>query len=191
MQPRQRNHRRRGSIGKFAGSLCVLAAVILSGASTVDANRGQPNREVPISGVMSSVDTIGVGRCVDLGWQWNYVSVGTARVSHLGSGSVVVDHCSKWTVPGSLGAFGEGTITLTAANGDQLVLNDWGTFEVIDGLAYIDLFWEVNGDLSTGRFAGATGSGFGDPVGNLRTEPSTTAGSMWGTIAYDASNRAH
>jgi hypothetical protein len=113
--------------------------------------------------------------------------VGAATVSHLGSASIVVDHCSRFTSP-TTGEFGDGTITLTAANGDVLVLDEWGTFELVGPTSIIDLSWTVNGVLSTGRFTNATGSGSAAPVGDLIAN--TTTGSMWGTIAYDASNRS-
>ena len=57
--------------------------------------------------------------------------------------------------------FGPGTITLTAANGDELRLVHRGTFGLVmaaDGLTSgFDMIWVVAG--GTGRFTGATGAG--------------------------------
>ena len=193
MHTHLRNRRDRRSIGKLAGSLCVLAAVTLSGASTVDANRGQPDREVPIHGVMSGVDTVVPAeegdRCYDDfapgTYQLHYRSEGTAVVSHLGRVDFVIDHCTGFYNL-TEGYFGDGTMTATARNGNVLVMDEWGTF-VIDGqFSDIDMSWVVNGD-STGRFAGATGGGTGTAIGDLLI--GTTSGSMTGMIAYDASNR--
>lgn len=134
---------------------------------------------------MSGEDTLGSPGALCEGWDGRYVSVGAATVSHLGSASIVVDHCSRFTTA-TTGEFGVGTITLTAANGDVLVLDGWGTFELVGATSIVDLIWTVNGEQSTRRFANATGSGTAAPVGDLIAD--TTTGSTWGTIAYDASN---
>lgn len=199
MHTHLRNRHSRRSIGKLAGSLCVLAAVTLSGVSTVDANRGQPDKLVPIHGVMSGADeTVPVfldpnDRCGSFGepYYLHYHGEGTAVVSHLGRVDFVVDHCT-WIdnidpLLAKEGYFEAGTMTATARNGDMLVMDEWGTFVMEFPYSYIDLHWTVNSELSTGRFAGATGSGTAAPIGDLAN--STTSGSMTGMIAYDASNR--
>lgn len=199
MQTHERNRHNRRSIGKLAGAISVLAAVTLSGATTVDANRGQPDKEVPIHGVMSSVDTVVAAsegdRCYDDfpegTYQLHYRGEGTAVVSHLGRVDFMIDHCTGFSDPfGTTGYFGDGWMTATAKNGDLLVMNESGTF-VIDafGISDIDMSWDVNAGESTGRFAGATGSGVASAIGDLLG--GTTTGAMTGTIAYDASNRAN
>lgn len=197
MKTHERNRHNRRSIGKLAGAFAVLAAVTLAGASTVDANRGQPDKEVPIHGVMSGVDTVVPAeegdRCYDDftsgTYQLHYRSEGTAVVSHLGRVDFMIDHCTGFT-SATDGYFGDGWMTATAKNGDVLVMNESGTF-VIDafGFSDIDMSWDVNAGESTGRFAGATGSGIASAIGDL--VGGTTSGAMSGTIVYDASNRAN
>jgi hypothetical protein len=81
-------------------------------------------------------------------------------------------------------------VTLTAANGDRLVLADHGTFEIVMGasgpLSLIQLDWAVIG--GTGRFAHAAGSGTANPVGNLVAN--YTSATFDGVIEYDASDRS-
>ncbi len=137
----------------------------------------------PFGGVVVGVDTTAppVG-CPD-GTDWRYVSIGSGQIHHLGRVDLFVSHCSRLTSP-TTGVFGDGTITLTAANGDTVVLADWGTFEIVfgpdGGYSIIDLHWEVIG--GSGRFANATGSGGGAPVSDFST--GMTAGPIWGEIAY-------
>ena len=85
------------------------------------------------------------------------------------------------------GSYGDGSVTITAANGDKLVVDHSGTFEFEDGFSYVAQVWTINGTESTGRFYGATGSGTGDLIGNLMD--STISATWSGMIAYDASNR--
>ena len=86
------------------------------------------------------------------------------------------------------GMFSGGTITLTAANGDQLYMSEEGTFELVMGPAgpvtsLIELTWEITG--GTGRFTDAEGEGTSSPVGDLVA--GTTSAKWTGTISYDAS----
>jgi len=207
MQTRVHTPRRR----RLAVLATVVAALTITGATTVDANRGQPDHEVPIHGTFEGVDK-GVpvldetDRCFGLGnedgfYQIHYTSTGTAHVSHLGRVEMTVDHCTWVDDPfgPTHGSFGDGAMVMTAANGDVLVLEHWGTFVFEGPYSIVDQHWQivdmfpfgpgVEDDVySTGRFAGATGSGTGDPISNLIE--GTIAGSMSGMIAYDASNRA-
>jgi hypothetical protein len=123
-----------------------------------------------------------------------YFQSGTGVLSHLGAVTVEVTHCT-WLDSASTGHAGPGTITVTAANGDTLVLAHQVTFEFgmpSPGriLNLIDLEWEVVG--GTGRFDGAIGTGAGSGISDIdaATGASTTTVSLWGTIAYDASNRS-
>jgi hypothetical protein len=178
----------------------AVAALTIAGATTVDANRGRPDREVPIHGTFEGVDASAPvldesDRCYGLGnsdgsYMIHYTSAGPGLVAHLGRVEIQVDHCTWVDNPmaPTYGSFGDGGMTITAPNGDVLVLNHWGTFDIEFPTSYVELFWEVDGANSTGRFAGATGSGMGDPVGDLLG--GTTSGSITATIAYDASHRA-
>lgn len=111
---------------------------------------------------------------------------GSGTFTRLGRVWFEIQHCTALTGP-TTGLFGDGTITITAANGDQLYLTHSGTFELVqdaDGLwSYVDLDWWVTG--GTGRFAGATGQGTSQPVGDLAAN--TTSADFVGWIAYDAS----
>lgn len=117
---------------------------------------------------------------------WRYLGDGTGTFAHLGRVRFEIQHCTVLTGP-TTGYFGDGTITITAANGDQLLLAQTGTFELVQDEAglwsYVDLEWQVIG--GTGRFAGATGYGTSQPVGNLAAN--TTTADFDGWIAYDAS----
>ena len=85
--------------------------------------------------------------------------------------------------------FGSGHITLTAANGDELWLTQWGSWHLemtaTGPLSIVDLHWTANG--GTGRFVSAEGSGTGEAVGDILAN--TTVGTFTGTITYDASQR--
>ena len=121
------------------------------------------------------------------GAQWSYSAAGPGTFAHLGRVWFEIAHCSKMTGP-TTGEFGGGTITLTAANGDELYMSEQGTFDLVMGptgpvTSLIQVSWEITG--GTGRFAGAKGEGISKPVGDLAT--STTSASFTGWISYDAS----
>lgn len=106
------------------------------------------------------------------------------HLRHLGLTTFVVTHCSETTGP-TTGVFGHGTNTLTAANGDTLVLSHWGTFQLTMGptgpvSSDVDLPWTVVG--GTGRFEGATGSGDGAGYSILASGQTTMT--LWGEISY-------
>jgi hypothetical protein len=103
---------------------------------------------------------------------------------HLGRTTFVVSHCSAMTSQ-TTGVFGAGTNTLTAANGDTLVLRHWGTFRLTMGQAGpirsdVSLHWTVAS--GTGRFKGATGSGDGAGYSILASGQTTMF--LWGKISY-------
>lgn len=119
---------------------------------------------------------------------WRYMAEGGGTFSHLGKVVFEINHCSTMSSP-TEGAFGNGTITITARNGDQLYLSHDGTFhlsldEGAPAWSHIDLQWTVVG--GTGRFLDATGEGTGTALGDLAA--GTTAGTFRGTISYDASS---
>jgi hypothetical protein len=105
-------------------------------------------------------------------------------MTHLGRVTVVVEHCTYPSADMMTGSFGPGTITMTAANGDQLVLEEHGTFrvEVTDRgpVSYPTLSWHVIS--GTGRFANADGEGGAHVVGVIADN--TSFGQYWGWISY-------
>lgn len=159
------------------------AALVLALAQAVPAAAADPAR--PFRGSGSGTDSMGAPTgCPD--WaQWRYDSTGTMYVTHLGLASFHVSHCSAMT-GGPHGIFGAGTMTYTAANGDTLVISDWGTFDLTLGSggaperSEIDLEYEIVG--GTGRFADAEGSGHG--AGYSVLAKGLTTMTLWGEISY-------
>ena len=89
--------------------------------------------------------------------------------------------------------FTQGVLTLTAANGDALVLHYTGEvtqWQPGDPDALWEMSWTPAG--GTGRFAEASGYGEGFGVTHTATSPQagTTELTLDGVLAYDASNRA-
>lgn len=113
------------------------------------------------------------------------MSEGGGVLSHLGRVDGTITHCTILNEDGS-GEFGAGTMTFMAANGDTLLMEHSGTFQMVDLGADVEGTWTV--DHGTGRFDGATGDGtftaFSDFVAG------TTSAEYHGMIHYDASNRA-
>lgn len=167
----------------------LLAAFTLVLANPVLATHGQPDRAVPFHSISvgTSVDSYGSPTCPGAAWQ--FFSSGMAEATHLGLASMQVTHCS-WIDSPTTGHFGPGTLTFTAANGDTLILRQWGTFETVmtpdSFTSYVTAEWEAIG--GTGRFASATGSGEARIVGDILAN--TSASEYWGTISYNASNAA-
>jgi hypothetical protein len=161
----------------------LAAAVLLTLALAVPAAAADPVR--PFRGGGSGTDSMGAPVGCPAWAQWRYESDGTMRLAHLGRTSFHVSHCSAMT-DGPRGVFGAGTITYTAANGDRLVISDWGTFDLTLGSggaperSDVDLHWEVVG--GTGRFADAEGSGRG--AGYSILAQGTTLMTLWGEISY-------
>lgn len=172
---------------RLLGVGALAVALTLPGASLADANHGQPDHAVPVKAVFEGSDYIVMPPtdCPPGAW-WRYFFEGTGQMSHLGRVHIDVTHCTTFDPATGTGFFGPGTMTVTAMNGDVLVLEDTGTF-VFDGVdSQIDLHWTVL--EGTGRFVGATGGGDASVATNVPT--ASSAGEMWGSIIYDASNRA-
>jgi hypothetical protein len=127
------------------------------------------------------------------GTAWRYFAEGQGTFTHLGAMQTSMPHCTALTefVGGdpTAGTFGSGRITLTAANGDELWLSQWGTWQIemtaTGPLSMVDLYWTAVG--GTGRFASATGDGTGVAVSDIVAN--TTVGTFTGTITYDSSDR--
>lgn len=176
---------------KLVQIAALLAALTLVAATPAAATRGQPDREVPFSAVSVGPSTDGYGpppsACPGAAWQ--FFSSGTSEVTHLGLAANHVSQCT-WLDSPTTGHFASSTVTFTAANGDTLILSQWGTFTTVmtpdSFTSYVDLEWVVVG--GTGRFEGANGSGEGSVVGDILANSS--AATYWGTITYNASNRS-
>ncbi|KAB7745482.1 hypothetical protein GA707_06050 [Nostocoides sp. F2B08] len=169
----------------------VVAALALASAPATAGPSDPPIR--PLTGSVVTQDTMGPpDGCTMPDAMWSFSGEGPGTFSHLGTVWFEIEHCSAFTGP-TTGVFGGGTITVTAANGDQLFMTEEGSFElVLDPTntfpisSLIELEWEIVG--GTGRFVGATGEGTANPIGDL--VGGTTSATLTGTIAYDASNRA-
>lgn len=160
----------------------AAAAVAMGGPSAL----GATAPTVPIKGwSQGAPDTYGAPVDCPAGTSWRYSQTGTAWLSHLGRVTFHITHCTV----APEGRFGLGTTMFTAANGDELWMEQWGTFQLdspqnptrSDGV----LNWTITG--GTGRFTGATGSGTGTAT-TIITGPATgsTSGTWTGKIAYNS-----
>jgi len=156
-------------------------------AGPAGAEPGDPP-QLPFRGSVTGVDSpmAPPDGCFD-GAMWRYHSEGPGTFGRLGTVWFEIDHCSAMTSP-TAGYFADGTISITAANGDQIFMDEWGTFELDDilPLSYVDLHWEITG--GTGRFSGAEGEGTAAPISDLVA--GTTTADFTGWITYDASDVA-
>jgi hypothetical protein len=121
---------------------------------------------------------------------------GTGQLSHLGRVELSLSQCPAMTGPTT--GMSSGAATFAAANGDELVIAQEATFDVVrafDGFT-LEGTWTVTD--GSGRLAHATGSGsigaLGDiPSGNTVFDLPVGA-TLWdfaGAIAYDASDRSN
>lgn len=171
----------------------ILALVAIIGLIGAVPAMAVPDSGVPLKGSIVGVDAYGDPSTCPAGTSWRYFSTGPLQMSHLGGGDSDVTHCTVFNEETGTGTFGNGTITLTAANGDSLVLAQSGTFYIEGdpspgggGLSIIDGQWTVvDGE---GRFEGATGNGTLTGVSDL--DAGTTTIHFTGSIVYDASNRS-
>ena len=158
----------------------LVAALCLALAAPVAA--ADPAR--PFAGHDRVADTFSPPTTCPDGALWRYSGAGPGQFRHLGRTSVSVTHCTFVDMASGTGTFGPGTITLTAADGDELYLVHRGTFSLVmapDGLTSVfDMTWVVAG--GTGRFASATGSG--TTHGSSLLSTGITAASYGGEIAY-------
>jgi hypothetical protein len=163
-----------------AAAVCLVLALPVAADSAV---------KVPIHGSVLGEDGVAPPDGCPAGAGWRYFSTGSGEFSHLGPVDYVITHCS-WMDSATTGYFGPGTMTIVADNGDTLVLEDQGTFEIVMGatgpLSIIQLDWTVID--GTGRFAHASGSGTAAPVGDLLA--GTTSATFEGLVQYDASDRS-
>jgi hypothetical protein len=138
----------------------------------------------PFAGRDRVADTLVTPTTCPAGASWRYTATGTGQFLHLGRTSVSVTHCTFVDFASGTGTFGPGTITLTAANGDEVHLVQRGTFRLVDtpqGLTSVfNMSWVVVG--GTGRYEAARGSGMTHGSSLLST--GITAATYLGVIAY-------
>ena len=127
-----------------------------------------PDHQVPIKGTVLGEHwepDFTDEDCIAAGYVWRFNSAGeggVGQISHLGR---VADYSlTQCTIPGPDGTLSEGTITFTAANGDELWVEHTMLGQIIgvfpggqlDGFTFEGEWTAVGG---TGRFASAMGSG--------------------------------
>lgn len=179
--------------------LCVVALV----ATPASATHGQPAKALPFTAYISGYTDHFIpagpnfpfdsstfnGRC-SVPANWIIGIAGSGEGARLGDLTWSVEHCSRFTPTGpnmaGTGSYADGVMTYVAANGDELHLTHTGTFEIVDGVSYIEGTATIVG--GTGRFAGASGS-----LTETGFQPlATDFLQVWntGTIVFDASNRS-
>ena len=109
---------------------------------------------------------------------------GWGNVTHAGYSFVSADHCSYWNLDAGMadGTYGQGQITLVAANGDVLRIS-YGDGVSLSGppvVEFMDYFTFENG--GTGRFTFASGGGV--EVGSVDFSTFEFEIQMEGVIAY-------
>ena len=105
----------------------------------------------------------------------------TGNASHLGKFTLVIEAAVDF---GTRPPTGTGTLTFTAANGDKIVAANTGFSALVaPGVVLITEIATIDPDLSTGRFAGATGSFTVERLADAATGVTgVTSGSFEGTI---------
>lgn len=182
-------------MAKLLRVILVAMLALVVGGSVAWAGHGPP-KPVPIQGTLTGTHWVDMapppGTCD--GATFNFVSVGTGNVSHLGKVDFVQDNCTTLDMT-TMTVSIVGTLTFTAANGDVLVLVQEGggpfdpTASPTSVTGYYD--WTVNGEDSTGRFIEARGSGTSTFVSTVQADPEVTHAWLSGTIQYSASNRGN
>jgi hypothetical protein len=158
-----------------------MVAIIALAAGPVLAG-GSHDR--PFKGTMWGNDVtfnpVPEGRCVEMAGVADALTqfVGSGYATHLGWVDVVAQHCSDFDT----GTYGDGLITLTAANGDILKGTYTGglTTAPCPLCGFSDDFTFVDG--GTGRFAFASGGGTEFGVFNFDTHDFWVQ--MEGVISY-------
>jgi hypothetical protein len=111
---------------------------------------------VPLSGKLTGIASVAINQTTGTA---SVAISGSGNISHLGKSTFQAHHIVYFQRDGST-VIGGGVATITAANGDQLVLDYTGKGTPNAYGGFNDTFnFTVDPTLSTGRFAGATGSG--------------------------------
>ena len=150
------------------GATVAAAAVFCTPVSA-----GQTNTS--ISATVTTQETVAPnvqGLCPS-GYQLVGSTTGTGTVPQLGRVTLVATDCILLNQLGQPVRFDNGQLTLTAANGDELKATyTGGTLTPIDNTAGLPLF-NLEAPViitgGTGRFAGASGSGYLRGAENLAT----------------------
>ena len=180
-------------MAKLLRVILVALLALVVGGSVAWAGPG-PVKPVPIKGALTGTHWVDMEPDTCAEGAFNFVSVGTGTVSHLGKVDYVLDNCTTldWA---TLTVSIEGTLTFTAANGDVLVFVQGGSgpfdpdANPTSVTSHYD--WTVDGEHSTGRFDDATGSGTSTFVSTRMADPEVTHAWLGGAIQYDASNRGN
>jgi hypothetical protein len=183
---------RAGSRRSVARALIGTAVVALCAVTVIpaQATHGQPDKELPITIELTSTSTdrdfVNTGDC-SVPSHWIWIEEGTGTASRLGRVTYTLRQCTQATSM-LTGTFQEGMLEITAANGDTLEIEHYGTFEVNpdEGVSYAQGVASIVG--GTGRFAGATGE-LSEMV-EFHFANETNYSTTTGHIVYDASNRA-
>ena len=171
----------------FVFSLVVVMLTAL--AAPVGANSGQA-KELPFKGTMSGDEVtfnleVPDGRCLEMAAVADSVTMfaGTGHATHLGRVDFVAEHCSDLDT----GRYGDGMLTIIAANGDILKATYTNGVSLTPAplIDFTDDFTFVDG--GTGRFGSASGGGTERGVFDVTTNEFSVR--MEGFISYDASNR--
>lgn len=111
----------------------------------------------------------------------------TGSATQLGQFELILEAVVNF---GTLPPTAEGIMTFTAANGDILVADFTGSSAlVVPGLVLITEHATIDSELSTGRFAGATGSFTVERLADAATGVNgVTVGSFEGTISSPGDN---
>ena len=113
-----------------------------------------------------------------------YTATADGFFRHLGLVDFTITHCTFVDLETGAGTVEDGLVTMVAANGDTLLMNHHGTFQLTPWPNPTSnnphLFWVVVG--GTGRFADATGSGEASVTSDFVS--GVTTSDWWGTISY-------
>jgi hypothetical protein len=162
--------------------MAILLVLTLGLAAPAQAGRAHP---VPVKATVSGEHWVAPPDCDGDGAFQKWSSAGTGQMSHLGMVDYVLEQCTYMGDPFPPDyAYGEGTITFTAANGDTLVIAQQGTGELVfDGEVMTGFMgegtWTVVEGEGTGRFANANGEGSMDFLGDI---PESAAPNGIGTV---------
>ncbi len=156
----------------------------------------KPGHPVPVKGTVLALEN-GQAAPVDCPAEaeWRFSSWGTGQMSHLGRVELFLTQCSYFGPDGKV--ISDGTTTFTAANGDELVIAQHATSQIVgdaDGFTLEGTWIVADG---SGRFAQATGSGEIGAVGDIPSDVTVfdlpVGATLWnftGKIAYHASDRS-
>ena len=172
---------------RFAALPLAIALLVLA-ATAAAATHGNPDKELPFRGFASGDEVafefqIPEGRCVEMAEVADSLTsfIGTGHATHLGRVEVRAEHCSDLDT----GTYGDGMLTIVAANGDVLkaTYTNGVSLSPPPEIAFADDFTFVDG--GTGRFVHASGGG--SEAGVFFAATNEWFVHMRGVIVYDAS----